>query len=191
MRNTDPSLEKFLKLDGGVETLLAVDPVSGSITGDIKSNILVSDNTAQSRIEEARELELVEPRENDHRDHPNATRYYLTKRGRVCLVGIVGINLDEKIKSHHELTKEINNLKDVIADWTERMSVSDVEESSTPTVSSESFKDENTYHGGNLPDNFEEFITATLEYNDIHALEIWKFIDYEHLFDSEYNKLDE
>lgn len=185
MRNTDPNLEKFLKLDGGVDILLAVDPVSGSIIGDIKSNLSVSDNTAQKRIEEARKLGLLETRENHPRDHANATRCFLTKKGRICLVEIVTVNLDEKIKSYYQLTSEINSLKEAIADWTERLCVADIDEDGIKSEPPDNFMDEDLYIGENLPDGFEEFIEATLEYDEPYALDLSKFIDYNHLFDSE------
>ena len=191
MRHTETTLREYFESDGGIETLLAVDPAAGSMTETIKSNLLVSGNTATKRIKEAKALGLLEPRENDRRDHPIATRYYLTEKGRICLVGIVSIGLDEKITLYHDLTKQIDNFKEAIAGWAERMSVSDIDQNNIENERLEEYKKKDAYQGENLPDNFEKFITAALDYDHRRALEKHELIDYDHLFDSEYRDSDE
>jgi hypothetical protein len=191
MRHTETTLREYFESAGGIETLLAVDPAAGTLTETIKSNLLVSGNTASKRIQEAKALGLLEPRENDRRDHPIGTRYYLTEKGRICLVGIVSVGLDEKITLYHNLSKQIDNFKEVIAGWTERMSVSDIDQNNIEDESLEPYKEKDAYQGENLPDYFEEFITATLDYDRRRALERHELIDYDHLFDSEYRDSDQ
>lgn len=191
MRHTETTLREYFESAGGIETLLAVDPSAGTLTETIKSNLLVSGNTASKRIQEAKALGLLESRENDRRDHPAGTRYYLTEKGRICLVGIVSIGLDEKITLYNSLTKQIDNFKEAIAGWTERMSVSDIDQNNIENGVLDQYKKGDAYQGENLPDNFEKFITATLDYDHRRALEKHELIDYDHLFDSEYRDSDQ
>ena len=154
-------LMEFFDAEAGVGVLLAVDPVDGTLTKDIKDKIPASPNTVTERVSEAEALGLLHTPGAVAGDHGNANRYYLTQDGRVSLVAIVSLNLDELVKAHYEIIQQLESQYSKLVDWVGHeaaMFLNDEHPESPEDGVSDQFELGGAYPGDDLPPNYEQFI---------------------------------
>lgn len=154
-------LMEFFDAEASVGVLLAVDPIDGTLTKDIKKKIPASPNTVTERISEAEALGLLRTPGAVAGDHGNAKRYYLTGDGRVCLVAIVSLNLDELVKAHYEIMQQLESQYSILVDWVGKeasLFLDDKKPDVPKDGISDQFKLGGAYPGDDLPPDYEDFI---------------------------------
>ena len=163
----EPDLNRvadFFDEYGSVDLLLAIDPADGSSVGEITEKLAPSEDIVRERLETAVELDLLELSYATG-DHANTKRYYLTQLSRIVIVGIVSLRLDAKIRRYYDLESEIADLTDDLKTWVDEEELSMILDN--PSVDSEEMIEQlqlpNAYPGDDLPDNFDRFISKTIE----------------------------
>jgi len=173
----------FFKSEGSCAVLLAVDPEDGNLTGEIKERVPTAPNTVTERLNEAEDIGLLRSQGAKAGDHGNANRYYLTQDGRVCLVAMVSLNMDEAMNAYIEILDVLNKLTEEMVGWAEGEASLFLEDG-RPDVPEEGISDQfelgGAYPGDDLPDNYESFIFES-DFEDMEVLNPTTSLDYEQL----------
>jgi DNA-binding MarR family transcriptional regulator len=155
-------LISFLKKDGGMGVLLAVDKEKGTIHKEFHDSLHISRATVTDRITQADELGLIEiSRLPD--DHGNAKRYVLTQMGRTIRVALESMGVDETYERYLELDRELENSTDEMIQWmNETHEVWAEKTFDSEFKFKDELKDEETYPGDDVPENFISYIEGEL-----------------------------
>ena len=151
----------FLAEEGGTEVLLAIEPGDGNTKGEITGKVPMSDKTVQKRLETAVDLDLLELSRGEPDDHANVKRYYLNQLGRVVLVAIVSLDLDETLQDYYDLQEQIDDDKNDLRAWltSEEAGLIFNDPSTESEEMEEQLQQANAYPGDDLPANFDEFVS--------------------------------
>ena len=151
-------IQDFLDSDGAVGLLLMIDKDDGTITTDLENKIDVTPPTANKRIGEARELDLVELT-YDPDDHGGSKRHVLTKMGRVLRVALESIIAAERYEKYVQLDDEVDQAENEIIDWIDDHKGTWNQRFSQPEFEiTDKLMDEESYPGEDVPEDFQRYL---------------------------------
>lgn len=112
----ESQLKEFFTKEGSIGLILAIGP-DGARFKEITPRVAVSHDTVSNRIDEARNIGLVNTEPTS--DVGTTFRNTLSEAGRVCYSGMVELGLDEAHAEYVDAIKKYDNLS---GDYTEKAS---------------------------------------------------------------------
>jgi len=109
----ESQLEKFFTKEGSIGLILAIGP-DGARFKKIKPQVAVSHDTVSNRIDEARNIDLVNTEPTS--DVGTTFRNTLSEAGLVCYSGMVELGLDKAHAEYVDAIKKYNNLSEEYTD---------------------------------------------------------------------------